>query len=92
MNHLVIAPLLLPLIGAGLLIATLTGLGSLVFGYPFLTSSFTHVHWPIVGDFELATAMLFDLWEYLVVGGATRLILIHLGLMHRATHPAEEPA
>jgi multicomponent K+:H+ antiporter subunit A len=78
---------MLPLIGAGLLIATLTGLGSLVFGYPFLTSSFTHVHWPIVGDFELATAMLFDLGVYLVVVGATLLILIHLGLMHRATHP-----
>lgn len=82
---------MLPLIGAGLLIATLTGLGSLVFGYPFLTSSFTHVHWPIIGDFELATAMLFDLGVYLVVVGATLLILIHLGLMHRATHPHAEP-
>ncbi len=38
-----------PLIGAGLLIATLTGLGSLVLGYPFLTSAFTHVHWPLWG-------------------------------------------
>jgi len=81
---------MLPLIGAGLLIATLTGLGSLVFGYPFLTSSFTHIHWPIVGDFELATAMLFDLGVYLVVVGATLLILIHLGLMHRATHPGAD--
>jgi len=83
---------MLPLIGAGLLIATLTGLGSLVFGYPFLTSSFTHLNWPIIGDLELATAMLFDLGVYLVVVSTTLLILIHLGLMHRATHPGEESA
>ena len=75
-----------PVIGAGLLIALLTGLASLALGYPFLTSAFTHVHWPIVGDFELASAMAFDLGVYLVVVGATLLILIHLGLLHRASH------
>lgn len=84
-----------PLIGAGLLIATLTGLASLVVGYPFLTSAFTHIHWPVVGDFELASAMAFDLGVFLVVVGATLLILIHLGLMHDASHPGpdlqEEP-
>jgi multicomponent K+:H+ antiporter subunit A len=75
-----------PIIGAGLLIATLTGMASFWFGYPFLTSTFGHVHWPIVGDFELASAMAFDLGVYLVVVGATLLILIHLGLMHDASH------
>jgi multicomponent K+:H+ antiporter subunit A len=77
-----------PIIGAGLLIATLTGLASFWFGHPFLTSTFGHVHWPIVGDFELASAMAFDLGVYLVVVGATLLILIHLGLMHDASHGA----
>jgi len=76
-----------PVIGAGLLIGAFTGLASLVFGYPFLTSAFTHVHWPVVGDFELASAMAFDLGVYLVVVGATLLILVHLGMMHRASHP-----
>lgn len=75
-----------PLIGVGLLIATGTGLASLAFGYPFLTSTFTHIHWPLVGDFELASAMAFDLGVYLVVVGATLLILVHLGLMHRVSH------
>ena len=79
-----------PVIGLGLLIATLTGLASLAFGYPFLTSPFTHVHWPIVGEFELASAAVFDLGVYLAVVGATLLILIHLGQMHRASHV--EPA
>lgn len=71
-----------PVIGTGLTIATLTGVGSFVVGYPFLTSTFGHVEWPLVGDFELASAMAFDLGVYLVVVGATLLILVHLGLMH----------
>jgi len=71
-----------PIIGAGLAIATFTGLGSLLLGYPFLTSTFGHLDWPLVGDFELASAMAFDLGVYLVVVGATLQILIHLGLMH----------
>ena len=74
-------------IGLGLLIATLTGLASLIFGYPFLTSTFGYLHWPAVGEFELASAMAFDLGVYLVVVGATLLILIHLGLMHQANRP-----
>ncbi len=75
-------------VGAGLLVATLTGLASLAFGYPFLTSTFGHPHWPVVGEFELASAMAFDLGVYLVVVGATLLILINLGLLHRASRRA----
>ena len=71
-----------PVIAIGLLVATLTGLGSGWFGYPFLTSTFTHVHWPVVGEFELASAMLFDLGVYLTVVGATLLILIFIGILH----------
>jgi multicomponent K+:H+ antiporter subunit A len=74
-----------PIIGAGLLIATLAGLASFLFGYPYLTTTFGHFHWPLVGEFELASALVFDLGVWLVVVGATLLILIHLGLMHGAT-------
>ena len=74
-----------PVIGAGLLIALGTGVVSMVLGYPFLTSAYTHVHWPFA-DFELASAMAFDLGVYLVVVGATLLILVHMGLMHGASH------
>ncbi|MFZ5484771.1 MAG: monovalent cation/H+ antiporter subunit A [Pseudomonadota bacterium] len=80
-----------PVISAGLGLAALTGLASLAFGHPFLTSTFGHLHWPLVGDFELASAMAFDLGVYLVVVGATLLILIHLGLMHDASHGPHEP-
>lgn len=78
-----------PLIAAGLVIALLTGLASWAFGRPFLTSTFGHVNWPLVGEFELASAMAFDLGVFLVVVGATLLILINLGLAHRASHDKE---
>lgn len=78
-----------PLIAAGLGVALATGLASWYFGRPFLTSAFGHVHWPLVGEFELASAMAFDLGVFLVVVGATLLILINLGLVHRASHAPE---
>ncbi len=75
-------------IGMGMLIATLTGVASWIFGYPFLTSTFSHIHWPVIGEFELASAISFDLGVYLVVVGATLLILIYLGMVHRQSHLA----
>lgn len=71
------------LAGLGVLVAALTGLGSWLFGHPFLTTAFGHFHLPLVGEFELATAMLFDLGVYLTVVGATLLILAHLGKLSR---------
>jgi multicomponent K+:H+ antiporter subunit A len=54
-------------------------LGSWLFDRPFLTSAFGHFHIPLVGEIELATALLFDLGVYLTVVGATLLILANLG-------------
>ena len=79
-----------PLIGAGLLIATGTGLGSWVVGYPFLTSTFSHMDWPLIGEFELATALLFDLGVYTTVVGATLLILANLGKLMTVAGPGQE--
>jgi len=58
------------LVAAGLFFATLTGLGALLLGMPFLTSNFNYI--PLPGDdieFEWATVMLFDLGVFLVVVG-----------------------
>ena len=71
-----------PVIAAGLALAVFTGLASWGFEHPFLTSTFGHLHWPVVGDFELASAMVFDLGVFLVVVGATLLILVNLGALH----------
>ncbi|MEC7299017.1 MAG: MnhB domain-containing protein, partial [Pseudomonadota bacterium] len=41
----------------------------------FLTSDFAYIYWPVVGKFELATAMGFDLGVFLAVVGAVMLSL-----------------
>jgi multicomponent K+:H+ antiporter subunit A len=65
--------------GSGVLLAASTGLGSWLFGYPFLTTTFGHFHIPLIGEIELASAILFDLGVYLAVVGATLLILSNIG-------------
>ncbi len=62
-------------IGAGVLIAGLTGIGSWFVSQPFLTSAFTYVRIPPFNEFELATAALFDLGVFLAVVGAVMLSL-----------------
>ena len=66
------------MIGLGVVIAGATGIGSWVAGVPFLTSSYTYVHLPPIEEFELATAMLFDLGVFLTVLGAVMLMLYSL--------------
>ena len=67
------------LMGGGLGVMALTGLVSGLLGYPFLTSTFAHVHLPVLGDVEIASAMAFDLGVYLVVVGAVMRMLLELG-------------
>ncbi|SEN98937.1 monovalent cation/H+ antiporter subunit A [Palleronia pelagia] len=63
------------IIGAGVLIAGLTGIGAWFFGQPFLTSAFGYFRIPPMNEFELATAMGFDLGVFLAVVGAVMLSL-----------------
>ena len=79
-------------IGAGVLIAGLTGVGSWFFGKPFLTSDFTYVRIPPFEKFELATAALFDLGVFLAVFGAVMLSLESFSRLARRAHvPGREP-
>jgi multicomponent K+:H+ antiporter subunit A len=64
-----------PWLGLGLLVAASTGLGSLAFGSPFLTSTYDYPWWPLVGAVPLASASLFDLGVLVVVVAATWLML-----------------
>jgi monovalent cation:proton antiporter len=66
------------LAGVGLLTSLLTGLVPMFLGYPFLTSTFGHLHAPWLGDVELASAFFFDLGVYGVVVGGTLLMIITL--------------
>jgi multicomponent K+:H+ antiporter subunit A len=56
----------------------LTGLGSWIFGYPFLTTHFEYIDIPRIGRVPLASALLFDLGVFVLVVGSTVLILIAL--------------
>ncbi len=71
---------ILPLrwMGAGILAAAATGIGSWVLGYPFLTSSFRYLDIPLIGKVPAASALLFDLGVFALVVGATVLILVAL--------------
>ncbi len=66
------------MIGLGVVIAGLTGAGAWLFGRPFLTSAYTYINLPPIEEFELATAMLFDLGVFLTVLGAVMLMLYSL--------------
>jgi multicomponent Na+:H+ antiporter subunit B len=63
----------------GLLIAVLTGMGSFLYGVPFLTHTFDYFDLPILGKTGLATAVLFDTGVYLVVVGVTMTIIQTIG-------------
>lgn len=70
-------------IGAGLLLAVATGAGSWLFGRPFLTTYFRYLDLPVIGRVPVASALLFDLAVFLLVVGATALMLIAIG--HQST-------
>ena len=81
-----------PVVAVGLLLAGITGVASWFFGHPFLTSTFDYLYWPLVGKFEVASAMLFDIGVFLTVVGATLLMLANLGKLSMLDDKAKEGA
>ena len=78
--------------GFGLLSATLTGLGALFAGYPFLTTHTWHLGLPLLGDIHIASALFFDVGVYAMVVGSTLLMLTALGHQSvRAHKPSNQP-
>lgn len=67
------------LIPTGLFFAVGTGLAAPALGFPFLSSAFTYINLPWIGEVEIATAMFFDLGVFLTVVGVTMLIIEKLG-------------
>ena len=65
-------------IALGLLLVVVTGAGSWMFGYPFLTTHTAHLTLPVLGEIHLPSAFLFDLGVLATVLGTTMLILISL--------------
>lgn len=71
------------LIGGGVLIAAATGIGAMIMGYPFLTGAFDYFYLPIIGKFEVASALGFDVGVFLTVVGGVMLALAHLSDLGR---------
>ena len=71
-NILYIIRYLIPL---GLLCTVGCGLGGVLLGYPFLTQTFGYFNLPVLGEIELATAVIFDLGVFFtVVGGVVSIV------------------
>ncbi|MBE0367073.1 monovalent cation/H+ antiporter subunit A [Pseudoalteromonas aurantia] len=77
------------IIASGIAIALFTGVGSWVFGRPFMTTWFEYFDIPLIGKIELASALVFDLGVYITVVGATLMILASLGKLTASAHKDE---
>ena len=74
-------------IAVGLVLAALTGTGSFMFGYPFLTSYFQYTEIAFIGKMPTASALLFDLGVFSLVVGATVLMLVAIAHQSLRTRP-----
>ncbi|MFA5371660.1 MAG: monovalent cation/H+ antiporter subunit A [Sideroxydans sp.] len=73
-------PQRLPLfLAAGLAAAAGIGAASWLLGAPFLTTAHGHITLPLIGEIELASALIFDLGVYLVVVSVVLMVLAELG-------------
>ncbi|CAA9584106.1 MAG: hypothetical protein AVDCRST_MAG86-3532 [uncultured Truepera sp.] len=63
---------LLPL---GLLLGLVPGVVPMLFGEAFLKSTYGYLTWPLIGEFEWASAVVFDAGVFLVVVGVTLTII-----------------
>jgi multicomponent K+:H+ antiporter subunit A len=83
-DHLRVRPV--RLMGIGLVLAAATGAGAWLFAHPFLTSHVAHVDVPPLAGLHLPSAFLFDVGVFLLVIGATALILIALAHQSLRAH------
>ena len=78
--------------GFGLFSATLTGIGALFAGYPFLTTHTWHLSLPVLGNIHIASALFFDVGVYAMVVGSTLLMLTALGHQSVRAHKPSNQA
>ncbi|ARK31346.1 Na(+)/H(+) antiporter subunit B [Halalkalibacter krulwichiae] len=64
--------------GVGVLIAVLSGVGSLFVDAPFLSHTFDYFDLPVFGKTELATSVIFDVGVALAVIGTAMTIILSI--------------
>jgi multicomponent Na+:H+ antiporter subunit A len=67
------------LMGAGLLVASLTALAPLLLGLGFLESGYVEIAVPVIGKVKLVSAVLFDIGVYMLVIGMSLGLVRALG-------------
>ncbi len=72
--------------GTGLLLAVSVGAAAWLSGRPFLSSYFSYVDIPLIGAVPLASALPFDLGVFVLVVGATVLMLIAIAHQSVRSH------
>lgn len=72
----------------GLACACGVGVASWLFGQPFLSSAHGRVTLPLIGEIELASALIFDLGVYIVVVTTVLMVLSELGEISRPSAEA----
>ena len=77
-------------IGIGLLFAAAGGIGSFLFGYPFLTSGHIDLQLPLIGYLPLASALVFDIGVYVTVFASALLMLSTMGTVKQRQQANEE--
>jgi len=74
-------------IAVGLLCAAAAGIVAGLAGEPFLASQAWHASLPLLGEIHLSTVLLFDLGVYLLVVGATVLMLVAIAHQSLRSQP-----
>ena len=67
------------LIASGLFISALTGVVSMILGFPFLKSKVLHAEMPFFGAIHIPTSLFFDIGIAIAVVGAILLIIETIG-------------
>jgi multicomponent K+:H+ antiporter subunit A len=80
------------MIGGGIMLAGATGLAAWLFGRPFLTSAHGHVHLPLIGEVELASAVAFDLGVFMTVVGTVVVALATISRVEERAGVQPQPA
>ena len=73
-------------IGIGLLLAVSVGAAGWLSDRPFLSSYFSYVSIPLIGEVPLASALPFDVGVFVLVVGATVLMLIAIAHQSVRSH------
>ena len=76
----------------GLLCAGAAGIAGALAGEPFLSSQTWHGEVPGIGQIHLSSVLVFDMGVYLVVVGATVLMLIAIAHQSLRRHSREHQA